>query len=1130
MAGSFPSRTRHSEAGMDPQAIAVKPVLGEEKGEAAVGSGTCCKVTVATVLVSAVTAVSAGILMAFHLKQEVLFEHLVELRGIRYDGSLQCQNSDYHRTLTPILERLVSWLLGEGELLSPGLEEEVLRRGLAATLDKQGVPLAAYGTISSAILTGSCLGNAFACHDGQCVAVENVECDYHRDCMDGSDEAECAGAFETFRKRKNVGSECLGRWQAGPEGTVLVLLGQSQHSTPLILSFPPPPHVSLSVCGIRPALQTANRIVGGSEALRGEFPWQVSLRENGEHFCGATILTARWLVSAAHCFNELHDPSSWTAYVGTIWLSNTGSSFAKAGVGHIVKHPSYNTDTADYDVALLHLADPLVFTKYVQPVCLPAASHVFPPGRKCLISGWGYLKEDFLVKPELLQKATVELLDQTLCASLYTNALTDRMLCAGYLEGKIDSCQGDSGGPLVCKEPSGRFFLAGIVSWGIGCAEANRPGVYARVTKLRDWILHTIATFTPPTTIPTTVSTLLDNASLSEGSSTVSEHGPSTAPASTATSRPVTAPRPPECGRRPAFSKPVKIVGGLDASRGEVPWQVSLKEGLRHFCGATIVGDRWLLSAAHCFNHTKPEYITAYAGATLLSAAESSSVKVSVRRVVLHPSYNPLLLDFDVAVLELARPLLFGKYVQPVCLPLAIHKFPVGKRCSISGWGSVREGNTTKPEHLQRASINIIDQKTCSVLYNFSLTERMICAGFLEGRVDSCQGDSGGPLTCEETPGVFYLAGLVSWGAGCAQPRKPGVYTRITKLKGWILDTISPRPSTTLTSTSKTTAGTTSSSPGTTQTTSQTTPDPSTSAGTVSTPLASTPKIIQFPVVPCTLTTFKCSSKVCIGKLNPECDDIVDCSNGRDEWNCTSTAQVGIQSQIVGGSGAARGEWPWQVSLWLRRKEHKCGAVVIGERWLLSAAHCFDIYSDPKMWVAILGTPFLSGLDGRVERIFHIHRHPFYNVYTLDYDVALLELAFPLRYTSTIRPICIPDSSHVFSEGVRCFITGWGSTKEGGLMSKHLQKAAVNLIGEQDCKKFYPIQISGRMVCAGFLQGTVDSCSGDAGGPLACKEPSGRWFLAGVTSWGYGCARPFFPGVYTRVTAVRGWIGQHLKV
>ncbi|KFQ17789.1 Transmembrane protease serine 9, partial [Merops nubicus] len=146
-------------------------------------------------------------------------------------------------------------------------------------------------------------------------------------------------------------------------------------------------------------------------------------------------------------------------------------------------------------------------------------------------------------------------------------------------------------------------------------------------------------------------------------------------------------------------------------------------------------------------------------------------------------------------------------------------------------------------------------------------------------------------------------------------------------------------------------------------------------------------------------------------------------------------------------------------------------------------------------------------------------------------DVALLELALPVQFSSTITPICLPDNSHIFPEGARCFITGWGSTKEGeltllssGLMSKQLQKAAVNMIGDQACKKFYPVQISSRMMCAGFPQGTVDSCSGDAGGPLACQEPSGKWFLAGITSWGYGCARPYFPGVYTKVTAVQGWI------
>ncbi|KAM6236138.1 transmembrane protease serine 9 isoform 2-T2 [Porphyrio hochstetteri] len=1103
----------------------IKPVLSTQRR----GLGASCwKVTIAAAIVGSVTALYLGILLACHPTGETSFEHTVELRGITFNSSLQMENSDYYRVLTPALERLFLSSFQESQLdwsctgctilgyrngnssvivrfrlrfaaqdshpLSSTTEEEALRHGLAAALHKQGLSLPAYGTISSASLTGpseasshrlkagSCPGDTFMCRNTQCVWKENPECDGQDDCADASDERGCD-------------------------------------------------------CGSRPAMKTATRIVGGSEASRGEFPWQVSLRENNEHFCGAAILTEKWLVSAAHCFTEFQDPAMWAAYTGTTSIRGSDTNAVKMGIAQIIPHPSYNADTADYDVAVLELKRPVTFTKYIQPVCLPDAGHHFPASKKCLISGWGYLKEDFLVKPEFLQKATVELLDQTLCSSLYSHALTDRMMCAGYLEGKIDSCQGDSGGPLVCQEPSGKFFLAGIVSWGIGCAEARRPGVYTRVTKLRDWILEAISAF-PTRTVPLIHSGTKSDVISSEELNTTTTV-PTTSP-DPAASRAVTVGTPQECGGRPGFSKPSKIVGGTDAFRGEIPWQVSLKEDSRHFCGATIIGDRWLLSAAHCFNETNPEEIEAHMGTASLNGTDGSAVKINVTRVIQHPLFNPIVLDFDVAVLELASPLVFNKYIQPVCLPLAAQKFPVGKKCLISGWGNLQEGNVTKPEVLQKALVGIIDQKTCNFLYNFSLTDRMICAGFLEGKIDSCQGDSGGPLACEVTPGVFYLAGIVSWGIGCAQAMKPGVYSRITKLIDWILDTISqsPSPGTGTSSSSAITRASTSAilthQPSTTapsptnRTTLETTATQETSTALNTTESA---KSTQTPVVPCTSLTFKCSSKVCIGKENPECDGVVDCSNGFDEHNCDCGVTSALAfSKIVGGSTAARGEWPWQVSLWLWRKEHKCGAVLIADRWLLSAAHCFDIYSDPKMWVAFLGTPFLSGIDGKMEKIFRIYKHPFYNVYSLDYDVALLELNMPVKFSNTIRPICLPDNSHVFHEGARCFITGWGSTKEGGLMSKHLQKAAVNMIGDQACKKFYPVQISSRMVCAGFPQGTVDSCSGDAGGPLACKEPSGKWFLAGITSWGYGCARPYFPGVYTKVTAVQGWIAQNLKL
>ncbi|XP_016065250.1 PREDICTED: transmembrane protease serine 9 [Miniopterus natalensis] len=1037
----------------------------------------CFRVALSAVVATSIVILTLAVLVASLSTQGVDVEHTAELHGIRYARSLQQAASDYYCALTPTLETLLHFLLLVLQSLDLGLEQELLQQGLRERLQGHGIPLAAHGTIVSAELTGNqkgplterdlksghCPGHAFSCRNSQCVTKVNPECDDKVDCSDGSDEAHCD-------------------------------------------------------CGLQPGWRTAGRIVGGVEASPGEFPWQVSLRENNEHFCGATVIGARWLVSAAHCFNEFQNPTEWVAYAGTTQLSGSEASTVKARVAQIITHPSYNPDTADFDVAVLQLGSPLPFSRHVQPVCLPAATHVFPPRRKCLISGWGYLKEDFLIKPEMLQKATVELLDQALCASLYGSSLTDRMVCAGYLDGKVDSCQGDSGGPLVCEEPSGRFFLAGIVSWGIGCAEARRPGVYARVTRLRDWILEAIAMASKPPVptvapAPATPSTAWPT---SPNSGVVNTPTKPTVAPSSAPLDSVTASKPQECGARPAMEKPTRIVGGFGAAAGEVPWQVSLKEGSRHFCGATVVGDRWLLSAAHCFNHTKVELVQAHLGTVSLMGIGGSPVKMGLKRTVLHPQYNPSILDFDVAILELSGPLVFNKYIQPVCLPLAIQKFPAGRKCMISGWGNTQEGNATKPDTLQRASVGIIDQKACSALYNFSLTDRMLCAGFLEGKVDSCQGDSGGPLACEETPGVFYLAGIVSWGIGCAQAKKPGVYARITSLKGWILDIMSSHPLPTPASSTMrmpattihiprtmaglTVLGVTASRP-TLWTTSRTNSQPANRTATA----MSTTTRGQTPLPNASRTTK--DSKL------PDC----------------GLAPVAALTRIVGGSAAGLGEWPWQVSLWLRRREHRCGAVLVAERWLLSAAHCFDVYGDPKQWVAFLGTPYLNGADGQLERVARIYKHPFYNLYTLDYDVALLELVGPVHRSRLVRPICLPEPAPRPPDGARCVITGWGSVREGGSMARQLQKAAVRLLSEQACRRYYPVQISSRMLCAGFPQGGVDSCSGDAGGPLACREPSGRWVLTGVTSWGYGCGRPHFPGVYTRVTAVRGWIMQNIQ-
>ncbi|KAM9852302.1 suppressor of tumorigenicity 14 protein homolog isoform 2-T2 [Aulostomus maculatus] len=285
----------------------------------------------------------------------------------------------------------------------------------------------------------------------------------------------------------------------------------------------------------------------------------------------------------------------------------------------------------------------------------------------------------------------------------------------------------------------------------------------------------------------------------------------------------------------------------------------------------------------------------------------------------------------------------------------------------------------------------------------------------------------------------------------------------------------------------------------------------------------------------CSDFSFKCKNGNCVNKVNAECDRVNDCSDNSDEANCNCGTRPYKLNRIVGGQNAELGEWPWQVSLHFMTHGHVCGASIISKKWLLSAAHCFVTTKQenhmPSNWQTYSGMQDQYS-HGDVQRrpVKRIISHPDYNPMTFDYDIALLELSKPLELSNTIQPICLPAPSHVFPAGMACWVTGWGALREGGQKSQLLQKASVKIINDTVCDSVTLGQVTSRMMCSGFLAGGVDACQGDSGGPLVCFEESGKWFQAGIVSWGEGCARRGKPGIYSRVTKLREWIKKETGI
>jgi secreted trypsin-like serine protease len=237
------------------------------------------------------------------------------------------------------------------------------------------------------------------------------------------------------------------------------------------------------------------------------------------------------------------------------------------------------------------------------------------------------------------------------------------------------------------------------------------------------------------------------------------------------------------------------------------------------------------------------------------------------------------------------------------------------------------------------------------------------------------------------------------------------------------------------------------------------------------------------------------------------------------------------QPTIVGGTEAEPGAWPWMAALVTASEPEAywgqfCGGALIRPQWVLTAAHCTENKTAADIHV-VVGRHELSSAAGERIAVDQIINHPNYDTRTLDVDIALLHLETPSSQT----PIGVVGAveAALFSPGVLTTVTGWGLTSANGNdYPDALRQVSVPIVSNATCNQSYGGDITANMICAGYVHGGQDSCSGDSGGPMMVPAVSGNgWLQAGVVSWGQGCAEPGYYGVYTRVAEFKDWIISH---